>query len=163
MSRLALVLVLASHSAAAEPPLGQSSRMGRAWWDDSSALVVTPVWVADRHGHPFVYDWEVTLGSVEIDHDRFYELVGRPDLVRAAQLRIGLGALAIVGGIAAGVLGTKLVVADGHMAGLALLGGGMASVFTGAYLVLEPDPISASEAQQLASDRAVLVGYGGSF
>ncbi len=163
MSRLVLVLALASHSAAAEPPLGQSSRMGRAWWDDASGLVVTPVWVADRHGHPFVYDWDVTLGSVEIDRDRFYELVGRPDLVRAERLRIGLGALAIVGGIAAGALGAKLVVNDGHMAGLALLGGGAAAAVTGAYLVLTPDPISASEAQQLASDRTVLVGYGGRF
>ncbi len=161
MWRLALVIALASRSVAAEPPLGQSGR-ARVWWDDATGLVVTPNWVADKHGHLFVDDWAVTLGNVEIDHERFFELVGRDDLVRAARLRVGLGALGIVAGVAAGVLGGRFVLA-GRPAGFALLAAGAASAVTGAYFVLEHDPISAAEAQQLASDHTFVVGYGDRF
>ncbi len=152
MERLALVLVAAS-SAHAEPELGRSTR-GRAYWDEPS-LQVTPILATSRHGHTFEYDWQASADGVVIDHDRFYELVGRPDLARAAKLRRVLGIAALVGGAAVAALGAYEVL-DGHGWGLLPYFGGFGGALAGAYLVLSPDPTSASEAR-------VLVGVGGKF
>lgn len=163
---LAIVLGAEVSRAAAEPgaPLGESTKgPGRPWWNDSSPLSVTPELVADRRGHVFVDDWQAAVDGVPIDHDRFYELADRPDLARRRLVRRGVGALAIVGGIAAGSFGAAKVV-GGHVYGLALLGGGYATALAGAYVELTPDPISASDAQQLAdSYRGMSIGYGGRF
>jgi hypothetical protein len=164
MHRVAIVLALTSGIAAADPslPLGESSR-GRAWWDESSSLTVTPIWAVNRAGHSFVYEWEASLGGVSIDHARFYELVGRPDLSRTMTLRRGLGALALAGGITAGALGMDYFI-RGHDPGIALLAGGVLTSYVGLYFVLTPDPVSATEAKQLVdSHRGVAVGFAGRF
>jgi hypothetical protein len=166
MTRFALALAvgLAALAPAAADPGGELGRSAKArvWWDDAPAPEVTPIWAVSRHGHLFVYEWEASIDGIPIDHDRFYELVGRQDLARRAKLHRALGVLAIVGGVAAAAFGTRGVLED-HPSGFALLFGGTLVSFAGAYLVLAPDPTSASEAQQLASDRRVVVGLGTKF
>jgi hypothetical protein len=163
MRAVVVCLVAAVRAAAADPgELGESSR-GRSSWSGSSALEVAPVIVLDRHGHPFEYDWNAEVEGIAIDHDRFYELVGRPDLARNAKIRRALGILTIAGGIAASALGVREVMRDHPAYGVPLYFAGAGVAFAGTYLALEPDPTSASEAQQLASQRPVVVGLGANF
>jgi len=150
--RLAVVL-LAAGTAHAEPELGRSTR-GRAYWDEPS-LTITPILAMSRGGRTYEYDWQASADGVTIDHDRFYELVGCPDLARAAKLRRALGIAAIVGGAAVAAFGAHEVL-DGHGWGLLPYFGGFGGALAGAYFALSPDPMSANDAR-------VLVGVGGRF
>jgi hypothetical protein len=152
MRHLALACVLAAGPAAAEPELGTSSK-GRSWLDPP-APAVTSIFVSSRHG-TFEY-WEASVDGIAIDHDRFYELVGRGDLARTAKRRRTFGALTIAGGVAVAVFGARAVL-QGHAAGAALYLGGFGVSLVGAYFVLTPDSTSASEARRL------VVGFGAKF
>ena len=157
-----LVLLVAS-TVRADPELGTSTRGVTRW--SSSGLEVTPVFAQWRgRGRVFVYQWDATLDGVDVDHARFYELVGRPDLARRITYRRLAGALTIAAGLATMGLGVDLL-AHGHpgWAAPAWLGGGVIG-FAGAYVEIEADPTSASEAQELAAEHGhFMLGYGGKF
>jgi hypothetical protein len=153
MRRFALVL-LAAGIAHAEPELGRSTR-GRAPWDEPW-LTVTPILASSRHGGTFEYDWQAFSDGVAIDHDRFYELVGRSDLSRRVEMRRALGIAAIVGGAALTVFGGYELVKKGQPLGLLPYFGGFGGGLVGAYFMLSPDPTSSDQAR-------ALVGVSGKF
>ena len=138
MKAISIVALLAS-SAGADPELGTSTK-GRTFWPDRTVPQVSETWAVSRHGRPFVYDWTATVGGVEISHDRYYELVGHPEVVHAKHRRILLGALAIATGIAASAFGGYEVVGKDHMLGLVPFFGGFLVGFGGTMAVLQPDP-----------------------
>jgi hypothetical protein len=154
MHRVAVVLALTGSIAFADVPLGGNETPG---------LTVTPIWAVNRSGRSFAYDWEASLDGVEIDHARFYELVGRPDLSRTITVRRSLGVLALAGGVAAGALGMDTFI-RGHGYGVGILAGGVLTSYVGLYFVITSDPVSAYEAKQLVENRrGVVLGYAGRF
>jgi hypothetical protein len=161
MARLAVAaLALVASAARADPgELGASSR-GRAWWDDR-VLAVTPIKGHSRGGS-YIAGWAAGADGRPIDHARFYELVGHPELARAIAVRRTLGVAAMLAGGVLGVVGARDMARD-HGIGAALYGAGLATSFTGIYVALTADPISADQAQQLADDTSVVIGARGRF
>jgi hypothetical protein len=160
MSRIAVAaLGLVASAARADPgELGRSSR-GRPSWDDH-LLAVTPIWGHGRGG-AYISGWAAGADGKPIDHARFYELVGHPELAREIVVRRTLGVAAILAGTVLGVIGLRDLRRDREIGG-ALYGAGIATSFTGVYVALTADPISADQAAQLAAD-TVVVGARGRF
>jgi hypothetical protein len=107
--------------------------------------------VCGRHGcaihHGF---WLPALDGVEISRDRFYTLVGRPDLARRARLRRIGGASAMILGAATMVFGLTYGIARDHP-GVAVgmwVGGALGGV-AGLALYNSADPVRAGEAERL--------------
>jgi hypothetical protein len=132
--------------------LGQSDKGGRRGVRDAQLELIP---VVGRHGGG-VAGWEASYNGMPVDHEEAYELMGRPDLARAYELREQIGAVAILGGIAMAV-GAGFTFRHHEAVTYALLGGAVVSANVGAYFFTDPDPVSPYEAQQL------VVSAGGRF
>jgi len=110
-----------------------------------------------RHGFrrlaPITPEWTPRLDGAEIDRDRFYEMVGRPDVAHARRMRRDLGALAMVGGIAMAALGVVLAHAGHAVAGVFAVAGGSIGGALGAQNLVNPDVTSADEARRMLGAR----------
>jgi hypothetical protein len=155
----AFTFTFAAQVAHADPPLGESS-VGVTRWARPE-LEVTPIVRAGRRG-PYAAGWQAWFDGMPIDHARFYELVDRPDLARARIVRPTFGVLAIVGGIAAGVLGAHWA-SDNRSRGVPTYLAGVVSAFAGTYLVVTTDAVSASEAADLAASHSWSLRFAGRF
>jgi hypothetical protein len=161
---LVLVFVVAwAARAIADPdrPLGMSSR-GITRWNDPD-LEVTPSYTLYK-GHVWIA-WDASVDGVPIDHARFYELVGRPDLERRKVVRRSLGVVAVVAGAAVSALGAHWFLDGRVAAGVPVVFAGALGAMTSTiFLVAEADTVSAAEAQQLVDNsRRFSLGLGGRF
>ena len=100
-----------------------------------------------RHG-----SWMPVLDGVELPRARFYALVGRPDLARAARNPRVAGVLTVAAGIATMAFGMTEIVRGDHP----FIGGGMWIVgFVGGGVGLamsyNPDRVTAAQAERLVT------------
>jgi len=152
-------LVLAASVARADPELGTSTKAGHAWWNDR-VLAVTPI-IGHSRGGPYVAGWAAGADGKPIDHARFYELVGHPELAHTVVVRRTLGVAAILAGTALGIVGARDL-AHHRDGGIAWYGAGLAIGFTGIYVTVSADSTSADQAKQFADD-TVVIGARGRF
>ena len=147
MKRTIAALLVFAGTVQADPDfeLGQSHKRG-PWRDPNPQSGLQLVPVVGKYGG--TAGWEPELYGFPMEHERFYELVGRPELARRYELRRDLGALAIVAGIATAVAGAFVFPHD-HDAGYAMVGGAFVIGNVGAYFVSQPDPIDLPQAHAL--------------
>jgi hypothetical protein len=143
-------VVAVAGRAVADPELGRSTR-GGSRYTRSADLRVIPIYGRNHRGITPLVGWQAIYDGAEIDHARFYRLVGRDDLASSYALHRDLGIAAIIAGVLAAGIGFGLAVDRSHRTlGLGMLGGGLAVSFAGVAGWATRDGAEPADAQELA-------------